>query len=72
MSWHWLVWPETSRASKGYTQPTLNCCCCMSLCFAMPCHAVPPQENKDAFEIETLEVELFGPDGRIKDIWMFR
>lgn len=28
--------------------------------------------NKDAFEIETLEVELFGPDGRIKDIWMFR
>lgn len=30
------------------------------------------QENKDAFEIETLEVELFGPDGRIKDIWMFR
>jgi hypothetical protein len=30
------------------------------------------KDNKDAFEIETLEVELFGPDGRIKDIWMFR
>jgi hypothetical protein len=30
------------------------------------------KENKEVFEIETLEVELFGPDGRIKDIWMFR
>jgi len=30
------------------------------------------QDSKDAFEIETLEVELFGPDGRLKDIWMFR
>jgi hypothetical protein len=42
------------------------------MCHAVLCCAVLLQDNKDAFEIETLEVELFGPDGRIKDIWMFR
>lgn len=30
------------------------------------------KESKDVFEIEAVEVDLFGPDGRLKDIWMFR
>jgi hypothetical protein len=34
--------------------------------------SVSLQASKDASEFETLEVELFGPDGRIKNIWMFR
>jgi hypothetical protein len=30
------------------------------------------QETKQPFEIEAIEVDMFGPDGRLKDIWMFR
>ncbi|KAI8476496.1 MAG: hypothetical protein J3K34DRAFT_401522 [Monoraphidium minutum] len=30
------------------------------------------KETKQPFEIEAIEVDLFGPDGRLKDIWMFR
>jgi hypothetical protein len=28
--------------------------------------------TKAAFEIEAIEVDVFGPDGRLKDVWMFR
>uniref|UniRef100_A0A383VV95 Uncharacterized protein n=1 Tax=Tetradesmus obliquus TaxID=3088 RepID=A0A383VV95_TETOB len=30
------------------------------------------KDTKAAFEIEAVEVDLFGADGRLKDIWMFR
>lgn len=36
------------------------------------CSRIVNKSTKDAFEIEAIEVDLFGPDGRIKDIWMFR
>jgi hypothetical protein len=30
------------------------------------------KSNNNAFEIEAVEVDLFGKDGKLKDIWMFR
>lgn len=30
------------------------------------------KSNDNAFEIEAVEVDLFGQDGKLKDIWMFR
>lgn len=33
---------------------------------------ISPKAGGAPFDIEAIEVELFGTDGRIKDIWMFR
>jgi hypothetical protein len=36
------------------------------------CSRVINRDTKDSFEVEALEVDLFGADGRLKDVWVFR
>jgi hypothetical protein len=34
--------------------------------------SITNRDSREEFAIEGVEVDLFGPDGRLRDIWMFR